>query len=85
MRYMINMDYSADLPINTMGRRIRRRLHFTSKSHLHTLINVLRFSSNKNEKDCPLSKRGTDVIGQSPDFCYLTQVIIRLFEDTAKK
>merc|ERR1712238_603038 len=85
MRYMINMDYSADLPINTMGRRIRRRLYFTSESHLHTLINVLRFSSNKNEKDCPLSKRGTDIIGQAPEFCYLTQVIIRLFEDTAKK
>jgi len=85
MRYMINMDYSADLPINTMGRRIRTRLYFTSESHLHTLINVLRFSSNKNEKDCPLSKRGTDIIGQAPEFCYLTQVIIRLFEDTAKK
>ena len=67
MRYMINMDYSADLPINTMGWRIRRRLYFTSESHLHTLINVLRFSSNKNEKDCPLSKRGTDIIGQAPD------------------
>ena len=36
MRYLINMDYSADLPINSMGRRVRSRLYFTSESHLHS-------------------------------------------------
>ena len=30
MRYMINMDYSSDLPINTMGRRVRTRLYVSS-------------------------------------------------------
>ena len=40
MRYMINMNYEADLPINTMGRRIRTRLYFTSESHLRTVLNV---------------------------------------------
>lgn len=36
MRYLINMDYHADLPINSMGRRVRSRLYFTSESHLHS-------------------------------------------------
>lgn len=36
MRYLINMDYSADLPINSLGRRVRSRLYFTSESHLHS-------------------------------------------------
>jgi hypothetical protein len=79
MRYMINMDYSADLPINTMGRRIRTRLYFTSESHLHTLLNVLRFASDGEDV---LSGPGLEFINQTPELCYLTQVVFRLFEDT---
>eukprot|EP00980_Cylindrotheca_fusiformis_P002958 scaffold683_cov124-Cylindrotheca_fusiformis.AAC.27 len=81
MRYMINMDYSADLPINTMGRRIRTRLYFTSESHLHTLLNVLRFAG---EKDDIFSHSGFEYINQTPELCYLTQVVFRLFEDTGR-
>lgn len=82
MRYMINMDYSADLPINTMGRRIRTRLYFTSESHLHTLLNVIRFSPSADKR--LLSDKGADLIAASPELCYLTQVVIRLFENTLK-
>jgi inositol hexakisphosphate/diphosphoinositol-pentakisphosphate kinase len=78
---MINMDYSADLPINTMGRRIRTRLYFTSESHLHTLLNVLRFAG---EGKVVLSKPGVDFVNQTPELCYLTQVVFRLFEDTSR-
>jgi len=91
MRYMINMDYSADLPINTMGRRIRTRLYFTSESHLHTLINVLRFAFNGDScsgHDCTspvLSPYGMNLLNQSKEVCYLTQIVIRLFEDTSRK
>ena len=90
MRYMINMDYSADLPINTMGRRIRTRLYFTSESHLHTLINVLRFAFNGDRctgDDCTspvLSPYGMNLLNQSKEVCYLTQIVIRLFEDTSR-
>ena len=79
MRYMINMDYAADLPINTLGRRVRTRLYFTSESHLHTLLNVLRFSDASL-----LSSRGKEIISMAPELCYLTQVVIRLFENTLK-
>ena len=81
MRYMINMDYSADLPINTMGRRIRTRLYFTSESHLHTLLNVLRFG---DEIHPLLSAHGYNVINNARELCYLTQIFIRLFEDTQR-
>jgi len=82
---MINLDYAADLPINTMGRRIRTRLYFTSESHLHTLLNVLRFPSTvRGAEKSPLSKRGVDIISLAPELCYLTQVVIRLFENTSK-
>ena len=81
MRYLINMDYSADLPINSMGRRVRSRLYFTSESHLHSLLNVLRFPSIVPS---PLSWQGQQILQDASELCYLTQVVIRLFEDTQK-
>lgn len=85
MRYLINMDYSSDLPINSMGRRVRSRLYFTSESHLHSLLNVLRISSSKdNCVKSPLSAQGRQILADASELCYLTQVVIRLFEDTQK-
>lgn len=88
MRYMINMAYSADLPINTMGRRIRTRLYFTSESHLHTMLNVLRFAGMgpaSTECSSPiLSPAGMQFINDTKEVCYLTQIVIRLFEDTSQ-
>ena len=78
MRYMINMAYSTDLPINTMGRRVRTRLYFTSESHLHTLLNVLRFAKNRTSV---LSEQGVLILNGTSELCYLTQLAIRLFED----
>ena len=83
MRYMINLDYSADLPINTMGRRIRTRLYFTSESHLHTMLNVLRFACCDGARPI-LSQRGVELVNQTRELCYLTQIVIRLFEDTSR-
>jgi hypothetical protein len=88
MRYMINMDYSADLPINTMGRRIRTRLYFTSESHLHTMLNVLRFAAMGPTSTCcsspVLSTAGMKFLNNTKEVCYLTQIVIRLFEDTSQ-
>lgn len=80
IRYMINMDYSADLNLNTLGRRIRTRLYFTSESHLHTVLNALRFGNSDHCKSI-LSQNGIDIINSTPELCYLTQIVMRVFED----
>lgn len=80
MRYLLNLDYSADLPINTMGRRIRTRLYFTSESHLHTVLNVLRFSGDNTKP--MLSEEGMKIVNATPELCYLTQIVMRVFEDS---
>mmetsp|Transcript_19998 Transcript_19998/g.30056 ORF Transcript_19998/g.30056 Transcript_19998/m.30056 type:complete len:1132 (-) Transcript_19998:526-3921(-) len=84
MRFMINMDYGNDLPITTVGRRIRTRLYFTSESHLHTLLNVLRFCESENI-DSPISEEGKRIFAQAKELCYLTQITFRLFEDTNRR
>jgi inositol hexakisphosphate/diphosphoinositol-pentakisphosphate kinase len=84
MRYMINMDYSADLPINTMGRRIRTRLYFTSESHLHTVLNALRFAGDGGANPL-LSEHGVSIINGTPELCYLTQIVMRVFEDSRRE
>jgi inositol-hexakisphosphate/diphosphoinositol-pentakisphosphate 1-kinase len=76
------MDYSKDLQINTMGRRIRTRLYFTSESHLHTVLNSLRFANRGDGTvDSLLSEEGKKILNATPELCYLTQVVMRVFED----
>ena len=89
MRYMIDLSHSADLAINTLGRRIRTRLYFTSESHLHTLLNVLRFTENDKSQgesnlESPLDPAARKMIKSTPELCYLTQIVLRLFEDPLK-
>ena len=83
-RYMINYEYSKDLNINSMGRRIRTRLYFTSESHLHTVLNVFRFAQMGNGKRSLLSHHGRVIVNSTPELCYLTQVVIRVFEDNRR-
>lgn len=58
---------------------MRTRLYFTSESHLHTLLNVLRYPSDG--KACAFSPEGLKLLDETQELSYLTQVIIRLFED----
>ena len=45
------------------------------------MLNVLRFPSIVPS---PLSLKGQEILANASELCYLTQVVIRLFEDTQK-
>ena len=54
---------------------------FTSESHLHTMLNVLRFARDRTSV---LSEQGVKILNGTNELCYLTQIVIRLFEDNRR-
>lgn len=77
LHYSLDHTHAEDLEINSLGRNVRTRLYFTSESHLHTLLNVLRYSKNG---ESVISEEGKQILESVPELSYLTQIIIRLFE-----
>jgi len=80
LHYQIDHSHAEDLAINSLGRSVRTRLYFTSESHLHTLLNVFRYPADG--KSCCFSDDGLAKLNEIPELSYLTQVVIRLFEDS---
>ena len=69
--------HAADLMINSLERNVRTRLYFTSESHLHTLLNILRYPCDEIEL---IPKDGVVMLDALSELSYMTQIVIRLFE-----
>jgi inositol hexakisphosphate/diphosphoinositol-pentakisphosphate kinase len=78
MHYSLDPSHAEDLEINSPSRTVRTRLYFTSESHLHTLLNVLRYPTGGIES--AISEEGQRILESVSELGYLTQVIIRMFE-----
>ena len=76
--YMLDESHADDLQINSLGRIVRTRLYFTSESHLHSLLNVLRYPGADQFE--VITPSGKEKVGRCPELSYLTQVVFRLFE-----
>jgi hypothetical protein len=79
MLYQLDESHAPDLRINSLGRSVRTRLYFTSESHMHTLLNVLRFPGAGAEPI--ICKEGIELMDSITEVSYLSQIVIRLFED----
>ncbi|CAM9583380.1 unnamed protein product [Discosporangium mesarthrocarpum] len=83
MRFRLDVRHMDDLPINSLARRVRTRLYFTSESHMHTLLNVLRFPIGDHPS--VLADEAKRMLSRTKELCYLTSFVIRLFEDMEKE
>lgn len=113
MLYQLDESHANDLRINSIGRSVRTRLYFTSESHMHTLLNILRYNNipttihnpttdtinnlivNTNTTDTTttnatttnssnnsiICKEGLEIMDNISEISYLSQIVIRLFED----
>ncbi|XP_066567352.1 inositol hexakisphosphate and diphosphoinositol-pentakisphosphate kinase 2 isoform X5 [Amia ocellicauda] len=65
-------------------RHVRTRLYFTSESHVHSLLSILRFGALCDETKDDQWKRAMDYLSVVSELNYMTQIVIMLYEDPNK-
>ncbi|XP_040198889.1 inositol hexakisphosphate and diphosphoinositol-pentakisphosphate kinase 2 isoform X3 [Rana temporaria] len=65
-------------------RHVRTRLYFTSESHVHSLLSILRFGALCDETKDEQWKRAMDYLNFVNELNYMTQIVIMLYEDPNK-
>ncbi|XP_053273665.1 inositol hexakisphosphate and diphosphoinositol-pentakisphosphate kinase 2 isoform X6 [Pleuronectes platessa] len=66
------------------GRHVRTRLYFTSESHVHSLLSILRYGGLLDEEKDQQWKRAMDYLSAVSELNYMTQLVIMLYEDNNK-
>lgn len=82
MLYQLDDSHAEDLQINSLQRCVRTRLYFTSESHIHTILNVFHYPPLNSIFS--ISKEGLEILDSITNISYLSQIVIRLFEDRAE-
>nr|XP_053653683.1 inositol hexakisphosphate and diphosphoinositol-pentakisphosphate kinase-like isoform X11 [Cherax quadricarinatus] len=70
--------------VSSPSRHVRTRLYFTSESHIHSLLTVLRFGGLIDNPKDEQWNRAMDYIGAVSELNYLSQIVIMLYEDPTK-
>ncbi|XP_043106314.1 inositol hexakisphosphate and diphosphoinositol-pentakisphosphate kinase 2 isoform X5 [Puntigrus tetrazona] len=65
-------------------RHVRTRLYFTSESHVHSLLSILRYGALCDEARDEQWKRAMDYLKIVSELNYMTQIVIMLYEDPNK-
>ena len=85
IKHRLAAEFADD--IKTPERDIRTRIYFTSESHIHALINVLRYgcgpctTAGEPKEKAIVSEAGLEVLKKAKEFDYLSQVVFRVFEN----
>ncbi|KAL3676691.1 hypothetical protein R1sor_026639 [Riccia sorocarpa] len=72
--------------VRTPERHVRTRLYFTSESHIHALINVLRYCNldeSLSGESSLVSNEALLRLFETQELDYLTHVVLRMYENTA--
>lgn len=75
--------YASD--INSPMRHVRTRIYFTSESHIHSLMNVLRFCHLPGGQTSGglMSPEGAELVNTTREYDYLTNIVLRMYENKA--
>ncbi|KAL5500195.1 hypothetical protein EMCRGX_G011713 [Ephydatia muelleri] len=68
--------------VTTPDRHVRTRLYFTSQSHVHAVLNVLRYGGLLKDMQNASLKEALDKLDSTPELNYLTQIMFMMYEDT---
>ncbi|XP_076356478.1 inositol hexakisphosphate and diphosphoinositol-pentakisphosphate kinase-like isoform X46 [Tachypleus tridentatus] len=78
----LNPQYSHG--VSSPGRHVRTRLYFTSESHIHSLLTVLRYGGLLDDEKDEQWHRAMEYVSAVSELNYITQVVIMLYEDPTK-
>ncbi|XP_045479189.1 inositol hexakisphosphate and diphosphoinositol-pentakisphosphate kinase 2 isoform X5 [Harmonia axyridis] len=70
--------------VSSPGRHVRTRLYFTSESHVHSLITVLRHGGLLDITNDEQWRRAMEYVSMVSELNYMSQVVIMLYEDPTK-
>ncbi|XP_022658524.1 inositol hexakisphosphate and diphosphoinositol-pentakisphosphate kinase 2-like isoform X6 [Varroa destructor] len=78
----LNPQYSHG--VSSPGRHVRTRLYFTSESHIHSLLTVLRYGGLVDSGRDEQWRRALSYVSEVSELNYMTQIVIMLYEDETK-
>ena len=67
--------------IKSVNRHVRTRLYFTSESHVHSILNALRFVGNDLPGGSFLTDAAKNILSGVPELDYLTHIVFRMYEN----
>ncbi|KAH9676310.1 Inositol hexakisphosphate and diphosphoinositol-pentakisphosphate kinase VIP2 [Citrus sinensis] len=72
--------------VKTPERHVRTRLYFTSESHIHSLMNVLRYCNldeSLQGEDSLVCHSALERLYKTKELDYMSYIVLRMFENTA--
>ncbi|KAK1561918.1 hypothetical protein Q3G72_003074 [Acer saccharum] len=72
--------------VKTPERHVRTRLYFTSESHIHSLMNVLRYCNldeSLQGEDSLVCQTALERLYKTKELDYMSYIVLRMFENTA--
>ncbi|XP_021941096.1 inositol hexakisphosphate and diphosphoinositol-pentakisphosphate kinase-like isoform X5 [Zootermopsis nevadensis] len=70
--------------VSSPGRHVRTRLYFTSESHVHSLLTVLRYGGLLDVRKDEQWRRAMEYVSMVSELNYMSQIVIMLYEDPTK-
>ncbi|XP_035547617.1 inositol hexakisphosphate and diphosphoinositol-pentakisphosphate kinase VIP2-like isoform X1 [Juglans regia] len=81
-KYRLDPKYAN---VKTPERHVRTRLYFTSESHIHSLVNVLRYCNldeSLQGEDSLFFHNALDRLYRTKELDYMSYIVLRMFENT---
>ncbi|XAR51779.1 Diphosphoinositol-pentakisphosphate kinase [Bertholletia excelsa] len=81
-KYRLDPKYAN---VKTPERHVRTRLYFTSESHIHSLMNVLRYCNldeSLQGEESLVCHNGLERLHNTRELDYMSSIVLRLFENT---
>eukprot|EP00924_Labyrinthula_sp_SR-Ha-C_P014582 snap_masked-scaffold_34-processed-gene-2.6-mRNA-1 protein AED:0.01 eAED:0.01 QI:0/0/0/1/1/1/2/0/1110 len=76
----LDRNHATNLGIKSGHRHVRTRLYFTSESHIHSLLNTLRFADISHFKCLERLKESSEAVDELDELNYQTHLVFKLYE-----